>query len=381
MLWRVRTTLADRPGTLAALTERCGREGVNILELQIFPDADVVTDELVLRVPDGWGLPDVAALVEDSGGRQVSIAPCTAHALSDTPTRYVRAAARLVDQPEALQAVLEELLDASDRREGLAALQDRLDVGAGTARAVVSRTVPFTQTERARANALADLAGQVEQAGQAEPAADLSEAAWGGSGGPAAASADARAVSSAPVVRIGQAGDAAAVSRMHARCSPEVLLRRYHVPMPRLTWRTARRLVCPPGGGSLVAVTGGEVVGMAVVAPLGERVMEVGLLVEDRWQHRGVGSTLLYQAARLAVRRGAADLLCVMRADNRSLLPTVQRSGLTCRLRANADVVDVRIPLQDVPPPDIAAVQPAVQPSVQRVAAVVRPDPVGPAPA
>ncbi len=48
MLWRVRTTMPDRPGSLARLAEQCGRADVNILGLQIFPGVEAVTDELVL---------------------------------------------------------------------------------------------------------------------------------------------------------------------------------------------------------------------------------------------------------------------------------------------------------------------------------------------
>ena len=54
MLWRVRTTLPDRPGALALLAEQCGLAEINILGLQIFPGVDAVTDELVLRAPDEW---------------------------------------------------------------------------------------------------------------------------------------------------------------------------------------------------------------------------------------------------------------------------------------------------------------------------------------
>ena len=36
MLWRARTTLTDRPGSLARLAGACGEAGVNILALQIF---------------------------------------------------------------------------------------------------------------------------------------------------------------------------------------------------------------------------------------------------------------------------------------------------------------------------------------------------------
>ena len=78
MLWRVRTTLPDRPGALAVLAQHCGAAGVNILGLQIFPGVEAVTDELVLRVPDGlgpgraspsWSRPPAAS--------SVSATPCT----------------------------------------------------------------------------------------------------------------------------------------------------------------------------------------------------------------------------------------------------------------------------------------------------------------
>ena len=52
MLRRVRTTLPDKPGTLAVLAQRCGEAGVNILGLQIFPGLDDVTDEIVLSTDE-----------------------------------------------------------------------------------------------------------------------------------------------------------------------------------------------------------------------------------------------------------------------------------------------------------------------------------------
>ena len=50
VLFRARTTLSDRPGSLATLARHCGEQGVNILGLQIFPGVEGVTDELVLRL-------------------------------------------------------------------------------------------------------------------------------------------------------------------------------------------------------------------------------------------------------------------------------------------------------------------------------------------
>jgi hypothetical protein len=143
MLWRVRTTLADRPGALAALAQRCGDRDVNILGLQVFPGVDGVTDELVLRAPGGWGLADVAELVEDAGGRRVTVSPCTVHALHDAPTRYLQAARRLVDDPADLARVLAGVLDAQadDSDPAMRAVQETIEVGSGS---TIRRITPFT---------------------------------------------------------------------------------------------------------------------------------------------------------------------------------------------------------------------------------------------
>jgi hypothetical protein len=80
MLWRVRTTLSDRPGSLATLALHCGEQGVNILGLQIFPGVEGVTEELVLRAPDTWGRHDRSGRLPgpgpDPGLSEPPGAPC-----------------------------------------------------------------------------------------------------------------------------------------------------------------------------------------------------------------------------------------------------------------------------------------------------------------
>lgn len=68
MLWRVRTSLTDRPGSLARLTAICGDNGLNILALQIFPEIGSVVDELVLEAADAWTAQDIVGLVASAGG-------------------------------------------------------------------------------------------------------------------------------------------------------------------------------------------------------------------------------------------------------------------------------------------------------------------------
>ena len=106
MLWRVRTTMPDRPGSLAVLARHCGERGVNILGLQIFPGVQGVTDELVLRAPDDWRIGDVAALVEDAGGTDVTVGPSTEHALVDGPIQYLHALRRRRPDPSTLPEML-----------------------------------------------------------------------------------------------------------------------------------------------------------------------------------------------------------------------------------------------------------------------------------
>ncbi len=138
MLFRVRTSLRDRPGALAALATRCGDAGLNILGLQVFPALGTVTDELVMSAPEGWTAAAVAELVGGAGGDEVSVEPCTTHDLIDQPTRWLGAAAELVDGTSEPQELLDGLLGPDPERWSL--------------------------TERSRAAALSALATRLREA-------------------------------------------------------------------------------------------------------------------------------------------------------------------------------------------------------------------------
>lgn len=162
MLWRVRTTLPDRPGALASLAAACGEAGVNILGLQIFPGVEAVTDELVLSTPDDWTEAEIAALVD----RPISAAPCTEAALLDQPTRYVQAARAMLTQPASFPEVAARLFDAE---AGAAGEHDVMSLVVGDVQVQVSRPAPFTATEHARGAALADLVSDVLARDRAVP--------------------------------------------------------------------------------------------------------------------------------------------------------------------------------------------------------------------
>ena len=291
MLWRVRVQLGDSPGTLAALAERCGAAGLNILGLQVFPGVDSVTDELVLRTPDDWQESDLARLIESAGGRAVSAARCTDAALTDQPTRYVQAARTILAQPAAFPEVVAQLFDAeADPIPGVqATLQDVMDLVVGDVDVQVRRTAPFTATERARGEAIAGLVTDVLARSRADTMVPL------------------------------------AGRRLPTSATPSYVER----------------------DEAVTAVVDGTAVGVASLRPGGGEpgVREVSINVDLAWQRRGIGTRLLNEVAKVASRGGATELVFTTRADNQAVLPLVLATGLRSRMRMTSDRLTVRMPL------------------------------------
>lgn len=302
MLWRVRTTLPDRPGALAALAQRCGDAGVNILGLQIFPGVEAVTDELVLRAPADWSLPDIAALVEGAGGENVSGNVCTEQALVDQPARYVQAARTVLAQPASFPEVVARLFDAEADPSGddLSAVQDVMDMVVGEVQVQVRRTAPFTATEHARGAAMADLVNDV-----------LARS------------------------RAAEAGLPTPGRRLGVGVSP--------------TYTFGEQVV--------TAEVEGTVVGLARLLDDGIEadgieagIRAVSLRVDPAWQRRGIGTRLLTDIARVAHGAGCSEILLTTDADNQAVLPMVLSAGLRGRIRMAAEVLTVRIPVRDLKP-------------------------------
>jgi ribosomal protein S18 acetylase RimI-like enzyme len=128
--------------------------------------------------------------------------------------------------------------------------------------------------------------------------------------------------------RQGTDDDLALVTALHDRCSADALLRRFHAPVPRVPDRMARGLIAPHHGWSVLAVHGQDAVGMACAGPVSEHMVEVGILVEDASQGRGVGSRLLRDVATEGAARGYRSLLCLTQPDNDAVLATIQRVAL-----------------------------------------------------
>lgn len=336
-LWRVRTTVDDRPGFLAVLAASLALRSVNILAVQVHTTEAGAVDEFLVDAPDALTGEELAAAVERGWGRDAWVARAEAQGLFDPPTRAFALAGRVVRDPEALGGVLRELLDADEviwrpaadkGRCGVAGGAMRLPDPAGGAYEVTRDAPSFTPAEYARAQALLDLAGTM---------ADRS------------ASRCALLLPDGTEVTIRPAGtdDLAAVGAMHERCSAATRHRRYLTGSGGPSAAQLARLLDATRMATLVAAVDERVIAMANLASDGD-IAEIALLVEDAWQRRGLGTVLLRRITALAGRAGYAALFAYTQADNTALLRTVRRLGLPSTCERDQALLCVTVPLTDL---------------------------------
>ncbi|MGW7329945.1 GNAT family N-acetyltransferase, partial [Streptomyces sp. NPDC054840] len=110
-LWRMRTTVRDEPGSLAALCTALARSSVDILTLQTHPLPEGGTvDEFLLRAPQELPSADLTRAVSRAGGHSTWIERADAHDLVDTPTRVLGLATRTALDAAELPLALRQLL-------------------------------------------------------------------------------------------------------------------------------------------------------------------------------------------------------------------------------------------------------------------------------
>lgn len=122
--------------------------------------------------------------------------------------------------------------------------------------------------------------------------------------------------------------DADALLEMHERCSPDSRFRRWHGHVRSFPKRYLAALLAP--GDEQLAVIArheGAVIGFASAARVGVSTRELGILVEDGWQGRGVGVLLLTLLVRLCIEAHTRTLTAEVLADDAGLLRPLGRFG------------------------------------------------------
>jgi RimJ/RimL family protein N-acetyltransferase len=134
-------------------------------------------------------------------------------------------------------------------------------------------------------------------------------------------------------LRLARPSDEARVRAFLGELSPETRRRRFMAAMPVIPDALVRHFTFyEPRERLVVAATaplGGseQIVGLADVALLATGVAELGVVVEDRCQGRGVGKLLTEAAASLAVQNGARHLKAELLGENRAMLRLMERLG------------------------------------------------------
>ncbi|MFD7261283.1 GNAT family N-acetyltransferase [Streptomyces sp. NPDC059874] len=329
-LWRMRTTVRDEPGSLAALCTALARNGVDILTLQTHPLPEGGTvDEFLLRAPQQLASADLTRAVSLAGGHSTWIERADAHDLVDTPTRVLGLATRTALDAAELPLALRQLLGrctihsipattlsgrpnagADAPVEGvLEATVMRLRDPSGGAITVERPYLPFTPTEFARARALVELDARL---GPRVPRAlDVLTLPEGNE----------------ITVRRADGSDLAAARAMHDRCSERTLSLRYHGPVADAD-RYLGHLLSPRFGRTLAATTAsGKLVALGHLLWDGDET-EVALLIEDDWQRRGIGSELLRRLVAMAVEAGCDSVYAVTQAANTGMVAAMRGLGL-----------------------------------------------------
>ncbi|MGY0065980.1 N-acetyltransferase family protein [Streptomyces sp. QTS137] len=323
-LWRMRTTVREEPGALAALCTALAGESVDILSLQTHPLGRATVDEFLLRAPADLSGAGLTAAVAGAGGTDTWIERADAHDLVDAPTRMLGLAARTALDAAELPLALRQLLGrctirslpatpGSGRRapEGVpveGTLEDtvmRLRAPEGGVITVERPYLPFTPTEFARARALVELDARLgPRVPRGQDVLTLPEG-------------------SDITVRRADTGDLEAARAMHERCSPETLRLRYHGPVGDVD-RYLNHLLSPRFGRTLaVRTASGRIVGLGHLLWDGDET-EVALLVEDAWQRRGIGGKLLARLVAMAGEAGCARVYAVTQASNTGMVAAMR---------------------------------------------------------
>lgn len=327
-LWRMRTTVLDEPGSLAALCTALAARRVDILSLQTHPLSAGTVDEFLLRTPADLAPDDLRHTVAGAGGTDTWLERADTHDLVDAPTRMLGLATRTALDSAELPLTLRQLLGRctihsmpARTLRGRPLAEQVPDEGvleehtmkfrdpSGGSLTIERPHLPFTPTEFARVRALVDLDTRLGQ--RVPPRRDVLTLPEG----------------NAITIRRADTGDRAAAREMHDRCSPATLALRYHGPVSDADSYLGH-LLSPRFGRTLAVETAsGRLVALGHLLWDGDET-EVALLVEDAWQQRGIGAELLSRLMAMASETGCESVYAITQASNTGMVAAMRGLGL-----------------------------------------------------
>lgn len=366
-LFRLHVQIEDRPGRLAELASAVAGAGCNIVSLTVLgergPDGSV-TDELLVDAVDQPTAAGLADRIRAAGMGCTLAVRADADELRDPVTTALALARRVASDPDAAPRAMASLLHATlletpaldAERFDPAVLDARPWPDTGRPRGEhtdhahqlrifgrdvrLCRAWPFTATEVSRAAVLAELAELCAAACDQPEAADE----------PTSLGLVLLGNGSEVELRAASLADGPLVAALHARCTPSTRHARFLNPSPTLSPDELTELLVGASGDGIAVLAltldGGHAVGMATLNPDGAGGAVLGVLVEDAWQGRGVGTALIRRVVELATESGWSELSAFTHPGNLCITRLLRRSGLrpTARLVDGLLEVHVRLP-------------------------------------
>ena len=146
-------------------------------------------------------------------------------------------------------------------------------------------------------------------------------------------------------------GDEARLLGMYSRLSLRSIYRRFHTPFPRVPeWLVVSFAKADQNHMvGVVAIAGEEIVGHAMYArPEDSDEAEFAIVVEDRWQSKGVGKLLLSELAREAMRQGVETFTGIVLTENRPAFGLIDAVFAGAKRSLRDGSYDVCAPLQSL---------------------------------
>jgi GNAT superfamily N-acetyltransferase len=144
-------------------------------------------------------------------------------------------------------------------------------------------------------------------------------------------------------------GDLASISDMWESCSLATRIGRFHAPVRDIPASYLDGVLSDPST-SLVAVhgSGGAVAGLASLIPGSGGSAELGVLVEDAWQRRGIGRQLVAQL--IASAHQVTELTASVLAQNAAVADLLRQVPGEFSLTRDGTTVHVRVLLNSAGP-------------------------------
>jgi RimJ/RimL family protein N-acetyltransferase len=342
-LWRLHVEIEDRPGRLGALAAAVGAAGCNIVSLTVLsergPDGSV-TDELLVEAADEDAATELANQIRSAGMGCTLAVPAGGDELRDPVTTSLALARRVVGDPEAAPRAMASLLharlltddDRSSHSYRMTVLDHDIRLG---------RAWPFTATELSRAAVLAELAELCAPRQHSRTSPERPDSlglVLLGNG-------------SEVELRLVRPSDGPLVGALHARCTPNTRRSAFLHPSPSLPAHELTGLIHGESGkgvGVLALTTdGGHAVGISTLDPDDSGGAKLGVLVEDTWQARGVGTALIRRVVEIAAERSFVELTASAHPGNLRITRLLRRAGLRPTAQLLDGLLRVRVQLPE----------------------------------